>query len=351
MQFRDIVGQTKLCNHLTESVDAGRIAHASLLCGPTSSGSLAVALAYVQYIYCENRQHHDPATDPHGLRADSCGECPHCRKIAQLQHSDVHLIFPSVTSTETTKGLKSAADLQEEFRQFVMQHHALGTLDEWYTFLGVTNQQGQMREQDANNIVRILTLKSYEGNYKTVVIWMAEKMNAVTANKLLKTLEEPSDKTLLILVAENTSTILPTILSRTQQIDIVDGTQRTEWPETFPSLFVTWMRLLFKLNMYNLSNLVNELAVMGREMQKRFLAYTSEMVRQCMLHSMAGMANSLNTGDAKFDAAFPAMITPRNAEQIYKALSDATYAIERNAAPKITFMQLSFTLSKLIKNR
>lgn len=351
MQFRDIVGQENLCNRLTESVDAGRIAHASLLCGPTSSGSLAVALAYVQYIYCENRQHHDPATDPHGLRADSCGECPHCRKIEQLQHSDVHLVFPSVTSTETTKGLKSAEDLQEEFRQFVMQHHALGTLDDWYTFLGVTNQQGMVREPDADNIVKTLTYKSYEGLYKTVIIWMAEKMNLVTANKLLKTLEEPTERTLLLLVAENATTILPTILSRTQRIDVVDGTLRTEWPDTFPPLFVNWMRLLFKLNMDNLSNLVDELAGMGREKQKRFLAYTSEMVRQCMLHTMAGMANGLHTGDAKFDASFPAMITPRNAEQIYRALNDAAYAIERNAAPKITFMQLSFTLSKLIKNR
>ena len=351
MLFRDIAGQTDLCNRLTESVDAGRIAHALLLCGPTASGSLAVALAYVQYIYCENRQHHDPATDPHGLRADACGVCPHCRKIEQLQHSDVHLVFPSVTSTETTKGLKSAADLQEEFRQFVMQNKALGTIDDWYAFLGVTTQQGQVREQDANDIVRILTLKSYEGNYKTVVIWMAEKMNAVTANKLLKTLEEPTDKTLLILVAENTSTILPTILSRTQQIDVADSSQRAEWPEAFHSMFVNWMRLLFKLNMANLSSMVDELAGMGREMQKRFLTYTSEMMRQCLLHTLAGMPNGLRTGDAKFDAAFPAMITPRNAEQIYKALSDATYAIERNAAAKITFMQLSFTLSKLIKNR
>ena len=351
MQFRDIARQADLCNRLTESVDAGRIAHASLLCGPTASGSLAVALAYVQYIYCENRQHMDPTTDPHGLRADSCGECPHCRKIAQLQHSDIHLVFPSVTSTESIKGVKSSEDLQEEFRQFVVEHHALGTLDEWYAALGVTSQQGLVREQDADNIVKTLTLKSYEGFYKTVVIWMAERMHTVAANKLLKTLEEPTDRTLLILVAENTASILPTILSRTQQINIADDGQCAEWPETFHPLFVNWMRLLFKLNMANLSNLVDELAGMGREMQKRFLSYTSEMVRQCMLHAMAGMANGLHTGDAKFDAAFPSMITPRNAEQIYKALNDAAYAIERNAAPKITFMQLSFTLSKLIKNR
>ena len=310
-----------------------------------------MALAYTQYIYCENRQHRDAATDPHGLRADSCGVCPHCKKIEQLQHSDMHLIFPSVTSAENIKGVKSAADLQEEFRNFVLQRHALGTIDDWYAFLGVTNQQGMVREQDADDIVRTLNLKSYEGSYKTVIIWMAERMNATSANKLLKTLEEPTQKTLLLLVAESTASMLPTILSRTQQIDIPDDGQQTEWPETFSTLFVNWMRMLFKLNMARLSAQVDELAAMGREMQKRFLAYTSEMIRQCMLHTMAGMANGLHTGDAKFDAAFPAMITPRNAEQIYKALNDALYAIERNAAPKITFMQLSFTLSKLIKNR
>lgn len=351
MRFRDIIGQAELCNHLTESVDAGRIAHASLLCGATASGSLAVALAYVQYLYCENRQHQDPASDPHGLRADSCGTCPHCRKIAQLQHSDLHLVFPSVTSAEHVKGVKSAADLQEEFRNFVLQNQALGTLDDWYATLGVTSQQGLVREQDADDIVHMLNLKSYEGSYKTVIVWMAERMHPVAANKLLKTLEEPTQKTLLLLVAEDTTSILPTILSRTQRIDLPDSGPSAEWPDTFAPLFVNWMRMLFKLNMARLSAQVDELAGMGREMQKRFLSYTSEMIRQCMLHTMAGMANGLHTGDEKFDAAFPAMITPRNAEQIYKALNDALYAIERNAAPKITFMQLSFTLSKLIKNR
>lgn len=359
MRFEEITVQCRdaqpcvstLCNHLTESVDAGRIAHASLLCGPASGGSLAVALAYVQYIYCENRQHRDLTADPYGLRADSCGVCPSCRKIEQLQHSDIHLYFPNVTSTETAKGLKSAADLQEEFRHFVLQHHAVGTLDDWYAFLGVTNQQGAVRESDADNIIKALTLKSYEGSYKTIIVWMAEKMNNVAANKLLKTLEEPTNRTLLILVTENTASLLPTILSRTQRIDIVDGSSQTTWPDSFGPLFVNWMRLLFKLNMKNLSDMVETLAGMGRETQKHFLAYMSEMVRQCMLHTMAGMPSGLHTGDARFDDAFPAMITLRNAEQIYSQLNEASYAIERNAAPKITFMQLSFTLSKLIKNR
>lgn len=350
MLFRDIVGQTSLCNHLTESVDAGRIAHASLLCGPTSSGSLALALAYTQYIYCSNRQHMDAATDPHGLRADSCGECPQCRKIEKLVHSDLHLLFPN-TSTESVKNAKSSADLQDEFRTFVLEHKALGTLAEWYDFLGVANQQGLVREADADSIVRTLTMKAYEGSYKVVVIWMADHMNGTGANKLLKTLEEPSDHTLLLLVAENRAKILPTILSRTQQIEVPDISDQMAWPDFFAGLFVSWMRKLFKLDMLQLSQQVDELSALGREMQKRFLNYTSEMIRCCMLQSMAGQNGMLNTGDPRFDVSFPSMVTVRNAEQIYRALNDAAYAIERNAAPKITFMQLSFTLSKLIKNR
>jgi len=262
----------------------------------------------------------------------------------------VHLLFPN-TSIESNKGVKSSADQRNEFRSFLLQHHAFGSLDEWYAFLGVANQQGIVRESDADDIVRTLTLKSYEGSYKTIIIWMAERMNSTAANKLLKTLEEPADKTLLLMVAENTATILPTILSRTQQIEVPRVTSQTEWPEEFAPLFVNWMRMLFKLNMAQLSHQVDGLASMGREMQKHFLAYTSEMVRQCLLHTMAGTANGLHTGDERFDSAFPSMITIRNAEQIYRALNDAAYAIERNAAPKITFMQLSFTLSKLIKNR
>ena len=351
MQFKDIEGQRILINHLTEIIDSGRISHAQLFLGPTTSGSLALALAYAQYLNCEHRQHYHGESD---LRADSCGECPNCRKFAQLMHSDLHLVFPTATTTSVTSK-PCADDFQGEFRDFLNEHHQLGSEDEWYAALGIDNKQGMIREKDADNIVRTLQLKSYEGGYKVLIVWMAERMNLDAANKLLKTLEEPSEKTLILLVAESRDRMLSTILSRVQQVVVPDqgGLFNTERQGTFAQMFVSWMRLLFKLNMQQLSAWVDQTATLGRETQKQFLQYSQEALRACFLKTAAGIElnNELVFGDAKFDAAFPGMITPRNIEPMMDNINSALYAIERNANAKITFMQLSFRMSKFIKNR
>lgn len=349
MQFKDIEGQQVLANRLTEIIDAERISHAQLFLGPTASGSLALAMAYAQYLCCEHRQHY-PEGSP--LRADSCGECPTCRKFAQLMHSDVHLVFPTTTTpTVTTK--PCAEDFYEEFRAFLADTGCMGTEDDWYTRLGVENKQGMIRERDADNIIRALGMKSYEGGYKVVVVWMAERMNLVAANTLLKTLEEPSEGTLLLLVAESRDRLLPTIMSRVQQVVVPDkGSGLTEERrEAFAVLFVSWMRLLFKLNMQPLSAWVDQAAGMGRETQKLFLLYAQEALRTCFLQTAAGIVPAQGTGfgDAKFDAAFPARITPGNIGQMCEALNEALYAVERNANAKITFMQLSFKMSRFLK--
>jgi DNA polymerase-3 subunit delta' len=349
MQFKDIEGQQVLANRLTEIIDAGRISHAQLFLGPTASGSLALAVAYAQYLCCEHRQHY-PEGSP--LLADSCGECPSCRKFAQLMHSDLHLVFPT-TTTATVTSKPCAEDFYEEFRAFLADTGCMGTEDDWYTRLGVENKQGMIRERDADNIIRALGMKSYEGGYKVVVVWMAERMNLVTANTLLKTLEEPAEKTLLLLVAESRDRLLPTIMSRVQQVVVPNrGTGLSEERrEAFAALFVSWMRLLFKLNMQPLSAWVDQAAGMGRETQKLFLQYVLEALRACFLQTAAGysLESELQFGDAKFDTAFPARIKPANIEQMNEAVNEALYAIERNANAKITFMQLSFKMSRCLK--
>ena len=351
MLFREIEGQEALANKLTEIIDSGRVSHAQLFLGPTSSGSLALAMAYAQYLNCEHRQHY-PEGSP--LRADSCGECPSCWKYRELMHTDLHLVFPTAT-TATVTSKPCSEDFQEEFRQFLADHGCRGTEDEWYAALGVDNKQGMIRERDADNIVRTLSLKSYEGGFKVLVVWMVERMNLDCANKLLKTLEEPAGKTLLLLVAESRDRMLQTILSRVQQTVVPDlGADISyERRAALGALFVSWMRLLFKLNMQQLSGWVDQAATMGREQQKQFLQYAQESLRACFLKTAAGHAleGELQFGDEKFDASFPAMITPNNVEQMMQAVNSALYAIERNANAKITFMQLSFTLSKMIKKR
>ena len=307
MQFKDIEGQEVLANRLTEIIDSGRISHAQMFLGPTASGSLAMAIAYAQYLGCENRQHY-----PEGslLRADSCGECPHCKKYSQLVHTDLHLVFPT-TTTATVTSKPCADDFQEEFREFLMENRQLGTEDDWYMRLGVENKQGMIREKDADNIIRTLGLKSYEGGYKVLIVWMAERMNIAAANTLLKTLEEPAEKTLILLVSESRDRILSTIMSRVQQVVVKDlgVAMNEERQQKFAQMFISWMRLLFKLNMQPLSTWVDQTANIGREGQKMFLQYVLEALRACFLQTAAGirLQKELEFGDQKFDAAFPAV--------------------------------------------
>ena len=346
MQFKDIVGQEIMANKLTGIIDSGRVSHAQLFLGDTASGSLALAIAYAQYLNCQNRQHYDNGR----LHADSCGECPSCKKFQQLTHSDLHLYFPSATTGKVTSK-PSSADFQTEFRDFLNANNQKGDIDKWYDFLG-TDKNGMIRELDADNIVRTLGMKAYEGNYKVIIVWMAEKMNTVAANKILKVLEEPSPNTLIILVAESSERMLSTILSRAQQVRIPTKTH-PEWdinPE-FASLYVTWMRQLFKLNMATLSEWVDTIAAKGREQQKQFLLYAQEATRDCFLRHMAGTPMTMDFGDEKFNASFPNMITERNAEGLNNAFDEALFAIDRNAYSKIALMELSFRVCKLLKKR
>lgn len=353
MQFKDIVGQRDVINRLTEIIDSGRISHAQMILGPTADGSLQLALAYLQYLCCENRQHFAPAqgsADNGQLRADSCGTCPSCKKISQLVHPDLHLFFPNAT-TSRVKEKPSCADFQAEFRDFVLERKALGNADDWFASLGIENKQGILNVRDANLMEEKLSLKSYEGGWKMVVVWMAEKMNPECSNKLLKTLEEPLPGTVILMVAENDERLLQTIRSRVQPIHLhpTGNSRETELAEQFAPMLVGWLRLLFKLKMKELAAHIDMLAALGREQQKLLLHYALGVVRGCFLSTAAGIPYTIGSGDAKFDAMFPKMVTQDNVEMMEQSLSEAAYAIERNANPKITLMELSFRLSKALK--
>ena len=350
MQFKDIVGQTVMANHLTEIVDSGRVSHTQMFLGDTASGSLALAIAYAQYLNCEHRVHFDNANG--GLRADSCGECPSCKKYQQLTHSDLHFYFPNAATAEVKGGGISSADFQGEFREFLNANSQKGTLDDWYDFVGVEKTQGIIRERDADDITRTLGLKAYEGAKKVVIVWMAEKMNISAANKLLKNLEEPLPNTLILLVVENSEKMLSTIISRAQMVRIPRLKAETATTnDEFNALYVTWMRQLFKLNMASLSSWVDSIHAKNREQQKRFLLFAQEAIRDSFLRNNAGLPSKMDFGDEKFNASFPAMITERNIEALNEAFNQAIYAIERNAYAKIAFMELSFRISKALKKR
>ena len=348
MQFKDIAGQRDVINRLTEIIDSGRVSHAQMVLGDTADGTLQLALAYLQYLGCTNRQHYEGGD----LRADSCGECPHCKKMAQLMHPDLHFVFPTAATAKVTGSFWSG-DFLLEFREFLLERNALGTVEEWYEHLGIENKQGMIRESDAAHIVSDLGLKSYEGGWKMMVIWMAEKMNTAAANELLKTLEEPTPGTILMLVCESDERMLSTIRSRVQTIMVRgEGEKANEAERTqFAGLLVEWLRLLFKLKMKELAAQVDKMAALNREQQKQFLTYALGVMRDCFLHGAAGLPVEIGSGDQKFDTMFPTMVTVNNIELIEKALDDAIMAVERNANAKIALMQLSFNMSKALKKR
>ena len=340
MQFKDIVGQRDTIQRLTSIIDSGRVSHAQMLLGEAEV-TMPLAWAYLQYLCCENR--HD---------GDSCGECPSCKKIASLMHPDLHFIFPTAT-TSRVKEKPWSGEFQGEFRDFMLQTQGRGNIDDWYEALGIENKQGLIRELDADSVVSALSLKAYEGGWRMMVVWMAEKMNESFANKLLKTLEEPLPGTLIMLLCESDERLLPTIRSRVQTIKLKteSGETKEESNPEFAEMLVSWLRMLFKLKMKELSAQVDKMAGLNREQLKLFLQYALKVMRDCFLNSAAGVECHLGSGDEKFDAQFPKMITVNNIELIEEALNDASVAVERNAYAKIALMELSFRMSKALKKR
>ena len=339
MQFKDIVGQQDIIKRLAAVIDSGRVSHAQMLLGEAGA-TMPLAWAYLQYLCCEHR--HD---------GDSCGECPSCKKIASLMHPDLHFVFPTAT-TSRVKEKPCSAEFQGEFRDFMLQTEGRGNLDDWYDALGIENKQGLIRELDADDVVSTLSLKSYEGGWRMMVVWMAEKMNESFANKLLKTLEEPMPGTLILLVCESDERLLPTIKSRVQTIKVKGERLKVKEDHAeFAERLVGWLRMLFKLKMKELSAQVDKMAALNREQLKLFLQYALKVMRDCFLNTAAGVECHLGSGDEKFDSQFPKMITTNNIELIESAFDDAIFAIERNAYAKIAMMELSFRISKALKKR
>jgi len=303
MQFRDIPGNVKVINKLINSAEEQRIAHAQMFIGPPGSGKLMVALAYAQYLNCTDRKYFNN-TD--GLKADSCGECSSCKRFSSMEHPDLHFLFPVVKADHR----ELSRDYMADWRDFVKKKEGIVNLNSWYEHIQVENKQGLISVDDINDILGRLQYKNHEAKVKVIVVWMAEKIQYNAAPKILKTLEEPTDNTLFILIAENHDLILPTILSRVQttRIEAPSSQQcfdflRTSFPDrnendifdaiynsegnlekAFDYLdnpdemlmeadfFRKWMRTCFSLNGRGIFDLSTEFASLGREKQKHLLA-------------------------------------------------------------------------------
>ena len=382
MQFSEILGQEHIKSHLTKSANLGRIPHAQLFVGPEGSGTLPMAIAYAQYLICSNQN------------GENSGSNEACNlKFQKTSHPDLHFIYPTV-STEEVKTKPKSIDFITEWRQFLEQNK-YGSLFDWYQILGVKNKQGEIRVDDAQEILKLLALKSFEGGYKVMIIWMADKLNIAASNKLLKLLEEPTDRTVFILVSENEEDIIQTIRSRCQVLHfnglpekvIADAliSNKNMEPKTalkiahqaqgnynkalqllqtdnestfFEKWFVDWVRAAFRAkgNAAAIQDLIQwseQIAGLGRETQKKFLEFCIEMFRQALLlNYQAPNLVYMEPKVEKFKLEnFAPFVNGNNINDIFKELSDAMYHIERNGNAKIILTDLSIKLTRLIHKK
>lgn len=382
MLFSEILGQDHIKSHLTRSADSTRIPHAQLFIGPEGSGTLPLAIAYAQYILCKN------------IGGDNANGNEACNlKFKNFSHPDLHFVFP-VASNSEVKSHPVSANFLKAWREFITET-PYGSLFDWYNKIDIQNKQGQIGVDEAHEIMKSLSLKAYEGGYKVMIIWMADKMNIATANKLLKLLEEPPEKTVFLLIAESQDDILQTILSRCQILNfgplgekaIIEALvthhnidqksalkvahqaqgnynkalhilDKTDDGLPFEEWFVQWVRAAFRAkgNAAAIQDLIawsEQIAGIGREAQKQFLNFCIDMFRQALLINYnAKELVYMEPTVEKFKLEnFAPFVNGNNINDIFKELSDALYHIERNGNAKIILTDLSIKLTRLIHKK
>jgi DNA polymerase-3 subunit delta' len=373
MLFSQVIGQHEIKARLLRSASEGRVSHAQMFFGPEGSGKLALSLAYAQYISCPDR-----------TESDSCGTCPSCLKYEKLVHPDLHFVFPVIKQGTS----RAVSDIfLKEWREQVIKTPYFN-LNQWMEVIGDENKQGSIYTDESSEILRKLNLKTFESDWKVMIIWLPEKMQTVAANKLLKILEEPPPQTLFLMVCENTRQIIPTILSRVQilrvpAIDDPDLTSalmnRSGLPEekcrniviqangSFIRAmelldadasdenfnhFVSLMRLAYGRKVPELLGWVDKIASQGREKQKEFLVYALRLLREnLMIHLRQPGITHMADHELDFSGKFAAFITPQNVFALEREFNLAYQHVEGNCYDKVLFFDLSLKVMQLIRSK
>lgn len=379
MLFSEVLGLDHIKNHLITSVLNGRVPHAQLFVG---QGVMPIAIAYAQYILCRNQANENTGGN------DACN-----LKINKLSHPDLHFVYP-VGTNDDVKSHPVSAHFAEQWRAFILSN-PYANLYDWFHYIGIEKKQGQISVDEAQEMVKSLSLKAYEGGYKVMIVWMAEKMHTSSANKILKLLEEPPEKTVFILITEDQEQLLTTITSRCQVLKIpllseevvaqglVDRQGATYevakdfarqasgdfnkavqlfnnqgGDSQFEDWIIVWVRAAFRArgNKTVINDLIawsENLAGTGREVQKKFLDYCVSFFRQAMLlNYKASSLVYLQIKDPNFALEkFAPFVHGANILEIIKALETAKYHIERNGNPKIIFTDLSIQLTRLLHKK
>lgn len=373
MKFSAIIGHSDIKARLIHSANEQRISHALLFLGTEGSGNLPMAIAFAQYIVCEN-----PGEN------DSCGVCPGCKKMEKLVHPDVSFTYPVAPKEKISK--PKSIDFVTQWRSEVLANPYI-SYNEWMESLALDNKQGLISVEESADILNRLSLKSVEATHKIVIIWLPERMNASAANKLLKIIEEPPDNTLFFLAAENHELLLTTVISRTQLIKVnkisgddmlqalteihkiekqvsrrivhmADGNYNEalkmigndESDSDMNQKFLVWMRNCLKLNIQGISQQSQEFGGESREAQKNFLLHALSIARECMLINLGDRSMIRLEGKELEDMLrFAPFVNINNIHSFAEALNKAHFHLERNANSKILFTDLSFSMHKLLQ--
>ncbi|MCH5225509.1 MAG: DNA polymerase III subunit [Muribaculaceae bacterium] len=370
MRFRDITGHKEIINSLREQVDSGRIPHAFLMSGVSGIGKMRTARALAQYIHCKNRKD-----------GDSCGVCPSCLQHQRHNNPDLHFIYPVVKKD----GVLISKDVIEEWREMLDEHSYMPP-EKWNELLKAGNSQPSIYVNESEEIISRASLSAFQEDFKIFLIWLPERMRPEAANKLLKVIEEPFEDTIFILVSNNDSRILPTILSRTQRYNfkplsegelsgllrekgvsediageaarISEGSlQRADeiacHPEElleFSDMFKEMMRSAYGLRAKNLRELSETMAAYGREKLMRYLSYCGRMVRENYIYNYNLPELVMMTHEeAAFSSRFAPFIHDGNVEQLSEEIARAAQDIERNGNSKIVMFDLMLLVSRLVR--
>ena len=371
MFFKDVIGQEEAKQRLIREAKAGKIAHARLFCGPEGIGKLPLAIAYARYLSCNN-----PG------EKDACGICPSCIKFNKLAHPDLHFVFPVIKkkSKDTVSD-----DFITEWRELLSQTPYFN-LNIWLEEMGAENQQAQIYVKESDEIIRKLSLKSSQGGYKIMIIWLPEKMNVECSNKLLKLLEEPPSQTIFLLVSEEPDMLLTTIQSRTQRFALygieekyiteklqsqyglqerdaisighrsegnflkaLESIHLNEENKLFFDLFVSLMRLSYQRKIREMKQWSETLAAMGRERQKHFLSYCQRLVRENFMFNFQDPSLIfMNEEEQNFSKRFAPYINEKNVMGIMDELSEAQRHIEQNVNARMVFFDFSLKMIVLL---
>jgi len=378
MYFKDIIGQEKVKQRLIKSVSEERISHAQLFSGPEGNGKMALALAYAQFITCRNKS-----------ETDSCGNCPPCKKYSKFAHPDLHFVFPIYKPKSSQKAY--CDDFLKQWREMLIQSPYI-SLNQWGNYIVAQNAQLTIYAHESDSIIKKLSIKPFEAEFKVMIIWLPEKMNLSCANKLLKMIEEPPVKTLFLMVTENEADIIATIRSRTQIIKIppisdtdlqnhlllngnldsetvaemvhhasgnylktLEYVEPTDDKQYFFDTFQKIMRLAFKagketVNILEILDVAEELADIGRERQKDFFQYALHLTREFFMMNMKKPSLFfMNRHEREFGNKFSPFINERNVTLFKQLFEEGYLHISRNGNPKIIFTDTLLSIIRIIR--